>query len=184
MEPITCGVTCPSECLTTKVYGPSCAQRVAHQGIRRQQAETADRPVQAEPLCHQPIQVPRLVRPVEAADSDVDDPGPQRRRVEPGISAPSGWWTGEGRCGGADADAVGEDLRTGPAAGQADADGTATGSSAPSAARDRFVFTGTHSSPERTRTGRATARQPVQAVTVAPVSTRAAAQARKVPPAG
>ena len=39
-----------------------------------------DRPVLRQPLLHQPVQIPRLVRAVEIAEADMDDAGRQRAR--------------------------------------------------------------------------------------------------------
>ncbi len=65
------------------------AARIAR--IRRPHPGAADRPVAAQPLAHQVVEIDRLMRAVEIAEADMDDARTSGRRGRsPGRSTPAG----------------------------------------------------------------------------------------------
>src|SRR5262249_13043722 len=54
-------------------------QDVVHPPVLGQHADADDAPVEGLAVVHQPVEVHRLVRTVEAADAEVHDPGTDRR---------------------------------------------------------------------------------------------------------
>ena len=61
-----------------------------HAPVAGHHADPADRPVQRLAVVHQPVQVHRLVRPMEATDPEVHDPGTQLARSYEGTGRSSG----------------------------------------------------------------------------------------------